>query len=143
MTVVVHTDYPVSTERLWEVAIDYGALARVMKGLVSFEGLPAGSAQAGKKLNVSVSLLGLLPKSPYVIEVLTCDSDAMIMKTVEYGSGVKSWRHTMTVSETPEGSRLTDRIQIEAGILTWPAAMFARYIYRARKEPRMQILMGK
>ena len=49
-TVHLTHDYPVSPERLWALATDYGALARVMEGVVAFEGLPEGRVQEGQKI---------------------------------------------------------------------------------------------
>ena len=42
----------------------------------------------------------------------------------------------------PGGSRLTDRIEIDAGLLTPLFVMWARYLYKARHKPRMRMLTG-
>jgi len=125
---------------LWDFATDYGALREIMKGIISFDGLPEGRTRTGQKMNIKVSLFGRLPHQSYYIEVLECDDEGMILQTVEKGAGVKSWRHTLTVTQIPEGSRLTDKIKIDAGILTPLFALWARYLYNARHEPRSRIL---
>ena len=140
-TVIVTNDYPVSVERLWAVATDYDALTKIMEGIAVFEGLPPGRAKTGQKLNVMVSLFGKLPRTPYYMEVLECNDDNMVLRSTERGAGVKSWRHTLTVKATPSGSRLTDRIEIEAGILSSVFALWAKYLYSARHKPRMKMLV--
>lgn len=139
-TVTVTHDYAVPAPVLWALVTDYDALAEVMKGLISFEGLPAGRTRTGQKLEVMVSLFGRLPPRPYVMEVLECDEDNMRLRSSEKGAGVKSWHHTLTVTGTQTGCRLTDRIEIDAGWLTPVFALWARYLYKARHKPRLRLL---
>lgn len=139
-TVIVENEYAVSSAKLWAVVTDYGSLAEVMKNIVSFEGLPTGRTKTGQKINVMVSLFGKLPSQPYFMEVLECDDALMILRSSEQGAGVKNWRHTLTVTETALGSRLTDRIEIDAGILTPVFSVWAKYLYSARHKPRLELL---
>ena len=139
-TVIVENEYAVPPAKLWAIAIDYGALAEVMKDIASFEGLPSGRAETGQQLSVMVSLFGKLPNQPYEMEVLECDDTRMILRSSERGAGVKRWNHTLTVTETEFGSRLTDHIEIDAGILTYVFALWAKYLYGARHKPRLKLL---
>lgn len=136
----VQNEYAVPSAALWEIATDYGALADVMAGIATFDGLPSGRAKTGQNLTVMVSLFGRLPKQRYFIEVLECDDARMIMRSSERGAGVKRWQHTLTVTETETGCRLTDRIEIEAGVLTFAFAQLAKYLYTARHKPRQRLL---
>lgn len=136
-TVTVTHDYPVPAQRLWALVTDYDALADIMKGIVTFEGLPAGRTKTGQKLDVRVSLFGKLPPQPYFMEVLECDEDNMVLRSLEKGAGVKSWHHTLSVTKTASGSRVTDRIEIDAGVLSPVFALWARYLYKARHKPRL------
>ena len=132
--------YDVPPERLWRLATSYDALARVVEGLVTFEGLPEGRTRTGQKIHVRVSLFGLLPKQPYYMEVLECDDAGMILRSLEKGAGVRRWAHTMTVTPAPGGSRLADSIEIDAGMLTPVFALWAKYLYNARHKPRLRLL---
>ena len=139
-TVKVVNKYNATPEQLWMLATDYDALGEIMQGIASFEGLPSGRTQTGQKLNVMVSLFGKLPSQPYAMEVLECDDARMILRSSEHGAGVKSWHHTLTVSETETGSRLTDNIEIDAGLMTPVFALWAKYLYSARHKPRLKLL---
>lgn len=139
-TVKVQNDYRVCAARLWALATDYAALSDVMAGLVSFEGLPDGRARTGQRLEVMVSLFGRLPAQPYRMDILECDDQSMILHSSEQGSGVKTWLHKLTVTETKTGSQLRDQIKIDAGLLTPAFALWARYLYRARHKPRLRLL---
>jgi hypothetical protein len=74
------------------------------------------------------------------MEVLECDDARHILRSSEKGAGVKSWRHTLSITETPEGCRLTDQIEIDAGLLTPLFVIWAKYLYRARHKPRLRLL---
>lgn len=136
---LVH-DYPVSADALWNLVIDYDALHEVMKGIITFDGLPSGRAQTGHQINVMVSLFGRLPKQPYYMEILECDDQRRVMRSSEKGAGVKSWLHTLSVETTPEGSRLAESINIHAGLLTPLFTAWAGYLYHARHKPRLRLL---
>lgn len=138
----VRTDffYPVAPERLWRLATSYDALGRVMAGLVEFDGLPEGRTRTGQEIHVQVSLFGRLPAQPYTMEVLECDDSRMILRSSERGAGVRSWNHRMKVAPAPGGSRLSDTIEIDAGLMTWAFALWARYLYTARHKPRLRLL---
>lgn len=139
-TVVLEHKYAAPAEDVWALATDLDALKEIMKGVVTFQGLPSGRVYQGQKITVQVSLFGQLPPQPYFMEVLKCDDDAMILQSSETGAGVKSWRHTLTVEPLPSGSRLRDFIEIEAGWMTPAFALWARFLYRKRHEPRVRIL---
>ena len=139
-TVRTEFHYPVPPGRLWTLVTSYDALARVMEGIVAFDGLPEGRVEAGQSLSVNVSLLGVLPAQPYRMDVLECDDAAMVLRSSEKGAGVKRWMHTLSVDPAPEGSRLTDRIEIDAGALTPIFALWAKYLYTARHKPRLRLL---
>lgn len=139
-TVILEHEYAAQAEDVWKLAIDLDALKEVMGGIVAFEGLPSGHVYSGQTLNVRVSLFGKLPSQPYFMEVLECNHDAMILRSSEKGAGVKSWNHTLTVEQLSEGSKLRDVIEIDAGLLTWVFARWARFLYSKRHEPRVRML---
>ena len=139
-TVHLTHHYSAPAADLWAIATDLDVLKDVMEGLIVFEGLPSGRVQTGQECEVMVSLFGRLPKQPYFMEVLECDDNAMVLRSNERGAGVKSWRHTLTVQSTPTGSILTDKIEIDAGFLTWAFAAWARFLYNKRHAPRVRIL---
>ena len=135
-------DYPYAPERVWQLATDYGALAQVMEGVVSFKGLPDGRVYTGQNISVMVSLFGKLPAQPYSMEVLDCDDTNMVLRSSEKGAGVKSWRHTLRVVETEIECQLIDRIEIDAGLLTPVFRQWANYLYKARHKPRLRLLQS-
>lgn len=139
-TVRLSHEYTANPHELWAICIDLDALADMMDGLVSFEGLPSGQIYEGQEIDVQVSLFGRLPSQPYHMRVDECDANAMRVRSTEFGAGVQSWRHTMIVEPTSGGSKLIDVIEIEAGWLTWAFALWARYVYQSRHAARQKML---
>jgi hypothetical protein len=142
-TIRLTHDYDAPAADLWALAIDLDALQEVMRGLIAFDGLPSGRVHTGQSCSVMVSLFGRLPAQPYHMDVLECNDDAMILRSSEHGAGVKSWHHTLSVQDTPSGSRLIDVIEIDAGWLTWLFATWAKFLYSKRHAPRVRMLQEK
>ena len=138
--VVVDQLYDTCAPKLWTVATDYNLLSELMTGLVRFDGLPSEPMMEGQRLDIEVSLLGLLPKKPYRIDVIECEPEMMIMRTRENGHGIAMWDHTTAIVKNGEGARWIDVIEIEAGWLTWPATIWAKVIYTTRHRRRRRML---
>lgn len=136
---LVH-DYPYPARKVWDVAIDYDCVAEAMEGLVRFEGLPSGKVQAGQSITAMVSLFDRLPAQPYHMEVVEFDDTTMRLVSSEHGAGVKSWRHSLRVEATKAGCTLFDTIEIDAGWLTLPFSVWAKFLYKRRHKPRLTIL---
>lgn len=142
MTTHVHLvhDYPFPARDVWRVATDLDHLKTVTEGLLAFRNLPHGEIHQGQEMCVEVSLFGRLPYQPYEMKVVEFDDATMAFTSEEKGAGVKTWRHSLSVATTPTGSRLTERIEIDGGLLTPLFAAWARYMYRQRHPPRLRIL---
>ena len=90
--------------------------------------------QVGDKTVGWVFLFRSIPFSRHTIEVTSIDDEAMTLVTEEGGGLVSTWRHYIVVEPlTADTCGYTDRIDIEAGILTGAVAMFARLFYRYRQ----------
>ncbi len=140
ITVKLSHDYPFSAEHVWAVATGLDHLATVSHGLLKFRDLPSGKIHEGQHIKVQVSLFGKLPYQPYEMTVVSCDPATLSFQSEEVGAGVKSWRHALTVVPTKTGSRIEEEIAVDAGLATWLFATWARYLYRRRHAPRLQIL---
>jgi hypothetical protein len=138
-TVTLSHDGDAPPGKLWEIAANYDLIAVIMRGIISFDGLPSGTAQTGVSFEVMGSLFGKFPAQPYRMEVPECDAARRILRTHEKGAGVTSWRQTLRI-ELPEGCRLIDQIEIDAGLVTPLFALRARFLYRNRHKPRLRLL---
>lgn len=139
-TVRLSHDYPFPPALVWRVVTDLDHLKTVTEGLLAFRDLPSGRIHGDQRLQVHVSLFGLLPYQPYTMVVAACDDAAMTFLSEEQGAGVKSWRHRLAVCPTGWGCSVLETIEIEAGLLTPAFAAWARFMYRRRHRPRLHIL---
>ncbi|GGE40759.1 hypothetical protein GCM10011360_30390 [Primorskyibacter flagellatus] len=139
-TVRVASDYATSPDALWALTKDLDALVEMNARMVTMTGMPHGDMVPGQVIEAQVSLFGRLPPQPYRIDILTVDDASRTFTSAEHGSGVKSWNHTATVTETAQGARLTDVIEIDAGWKTPLVLFWANRLYRARHAPRLRLL---
>ena len=139
-TISLTHSYDAPSATVWAMATDYEALAKVMEGLVSFEGLPEGRIEKGQHLEVMVSLFGKLPAQPYTMDLLEFDDDEMRFKSSEVGAGVKSWVHELQVVAVGQGCEIREKITVDAGLLTPVFAAWARFMYKRRHGKRLALL---
>lgn len=132
--------YDASPKAVWAIATDFEALAKVMEGLVSFEGLPTGRIEKGQHLEVMVSLFGKLPAQPYTMDLLDVDDAEMRFKSSEVGAGVKSWVHELQVVAVGQGCEIREQITIDAGLMTPLIAAWARFMYKRRHGKRLELM---
>lgn len=138
-TVVIENIYAVPPAKLWELAIDLDANRRATRGFVSM-GSPGGHMYKGQHLDLRVSPLGIIPPFDWQIDVLECDWQARVLRTREQGPLLQALDVTLTVEPAPQGARLHERLEINAGRLTGVAARILEQIYRSRYTPRRKML---
>ena len=131
--------YPVPAADLWAAATDFAMLAEVCRPLITFEGLPEGRCQPGMEMDVKLRVFGVLPAQDYHMAIAHLDDAGMEVQSEERGAGVKSWRHHIRVIETPDGSQLTDTLEIDAGLLTPVIGRWARIFYHHRHRRRLRM----
>lgn len=139
-TVRVTSDYDIDPDTLWAVTKDLDSLVEMNAKMVKMEGLPSGDIYTGQDVTCTVSLFGLLPPQPYRVVLDEVNDEERFFRSTEHGSGVDSWKHEARVEATPNGSRLTDVIEIEAGWKTPLVVFWANRLYRARHKPRLALL---
>ncbi len=134
--------YPVSADRLFALVSDLDTLEAVSKPWVQFHHLPSGQVHTGQKLDVALSLFGLLPVRPYRMHVVSCDTVTRRLRSEEDGMGVHKLTHEVEVNEDGEASVLIDRVDIDAGWLTPIVTVYAWIIYRWRHHIRLRLLQA-
>lgn len=140
-TVALSHDYAAPARAVWDLATDYAFLHRVSRPFVTFGGVPkTGHVAQGDRWQARVRLFGVLPEQDYEMHVTECDPVRMTFLSREKGAGAGRWDHRLTVSPTPGGSRLAERIEIEAGPATPLLAAWARFLYGRRHPARLRTL---
>lgn len=131
-TLIIQHDYPVQPARLWAIATDCAALG------VAMDDLSPTHAVTGQMLHLRIPVLGL--RRSHVIHIALCDDARMILRTHEQGRGGHRWRLTLAVTPSGMGSRLTERIELDAGFLNPIQSLWAREHYARRHAARLRLL---
>ena len=104
-----------------------------------------GPWRVGDMVTGWLFLLRLIPFSRHTIEVADIDEEARTIRTEERGGLIRTWRHHVAVRPmTGHRSHYTDRIDIDAGLLTPLVATFAKvfYRYRQRRWAKLAVLLS-
>ena len=113
-----------------------------MKGIATYYGLPSEPLAEGQKIDVQVSIFGVLPRMPWTMEIRTFDPGKMIVRSFEHGGAVQRWEHELRVTPSDGGAQLIDTIILDAGWLTPVYAVWARYMY-SRRDPARRAMLSR
>lgn len=139
-TVTLTHTYEHPAALVWHIATDLECLKQVTRSLLTYRSLPTGSIYAGQELQVDVSLFGKLPYQPYRMKVVSFDPEKFYFQSSESGAGVKSWQHKLQVIKDQDRCRIEESIEIDAGFMTPVFTAWARFMYKKRHQPRLEIL---
>ncbi|MEO1078309.1 MAG: hypothetical protein AAFY29_02050 [Pseudomonadota bacterium] len=136
-TIEVSTHLNASPERVRQELKTSRLLEYVNEGLLSFQAEEASSLpevwEEGR-FRVRLKLFGWLPIGYQDIGIeQPSESDQWVVRDNGSGSIARVWDHLIFVEPDGEGTQYTDRIQVEAGLLTPFVALFAHIQYRYRQ----------
>lgn len=141
--VVVAADYPVPADTLWQNAVSYAALERMMSGPLIRVACPPGEEREGHELTLVFRMFGLVPVGRWRLKIVRRDDTLRRLASEERGLFVRSWRHEIAIDALDATSaRLTDTIDIDAGALTPLIASFAKRDYARRHRLRLALIQG-
>jgi hypothetical protein len=132
--VEVATDLPITAEQACGLAQKPALLEYVLwpfLAAVPLQPIP-DRVEEGDEFAIRLRFLRVLPgwRHRLTIERLTASEIA----SREHGGPVKRWDHSLTFEAlSPVSCRYTDAIEIDAGVLTPLAALFAHLMYRYRQ----------
>lgn len=132
--------YSVDADRLFAMATDLDMLEAVSRPWVQFDHLPSGPVWTGQRIDVALSVFGVLPARPYSMHVVLCDPKARLMRSEEHGMGIRSLVHELRVVPEEREAVLIDQIDIDAGWQTGLVAIYAQIAYRWRHRARLRLL---
>lgn len=134
-------DYTVDAETLWCHVVRYDALERMMSGALVRVQCPTGEEQVGHDVVLVFRLFGVVPVGRWRLKVVARDDARRRLCSEESGTFVRAWVHELVVEALDDGrSRLTDTIEIDAGVLTPLVARFARAEYARRHRLRKRMV---
>jgi hypothetical protein len=138
MEVYVESVLQCSPEAAWTEVQKSSLLLEVARPIVTIQA--SGSPRLPERWEhhgvetVRSFLFGIVPLGTRVIYFERVDEDAREIQSRESDPLVRHWDHLVAVRETSDGrTRYSDRVQIEAGLLTPAVWLFAQCFYRHRQ----------
>ncbi len=144
ITVETALDAPAAV--IWSTVQQPEAFVHVAGGMLRYPAAErhTGPWKVGDRTIGWLFLFRMIPFSRHSIEVVNIDHAAMTLLTEEGGGLIRTWKHYVAVRPVDEDRcHYTDRIDIDAGILTPVVATFARvfYRYRQRRWAKLAVLL--
>lgn len=138
MIVEVSTRLDAAPEQIWERVQTPRLLQHVAAPLVTFAsreqgGFPERWVQGPHR--VWMFAFSFIPLGPQTVGIEVGPHENGIYRVRDNGSGLlaKTWDHHITIKPDGAGTHYTDRVRIEAGLLTPLVWAFASVFYRWRQ----------
>ena len=140
-TIRIEGFYDVPADVLWRHVVRYDALEAAMSGRLVRVKCPPGEERVGDDVTLVFKLFGAVPVGRWRFKVVARDDIGRRLRSTESGTGVRRWTHEIGIEEAGnDGSRLSDTIEIDAGVLTPIIVRFARSEYERRHRLRRQMI---
>ncbi len=135
MVVEISTKLEMPAETAWRTVKKSSTLVFITKGLLGFSqnNFPT-EWKEGETVATRLFLFNFIPAWNHEICFVRIDDKQFELYTNEKGGMVSVWNHLIKIDPVDEQVCLyTDKIEIEAGVLTPIAGFFARIFYRYRQ----------
>ncbi|MBL8097964.1 MAG: hypothetical protein JNK81_02225 [Anaerolineales bacterium] len=138
MQIKISTTLPCSTERVWQEVQTTKLLLYIAYPLVVFESVKPNifpEVWSDKSYLVRMRVFGFIPfGEQWIVIKRNITEEKFELLDDGHSNIIKQWKHLITLKQTPEGfTRYTDTIDINAGLLTFGAWLFANIFYRHRQ----------
>lgn len=137
VVVSITTKLPLSADEAWQTLTRKSTFLYITRGMVGYSGAEAWPERLfcpRASIVMKLRLFHFLPPTPHFVEIVRVDEDARQVETRESGGIVRIWKHHMQVEAIHSNlCRYTDRIEIQAGLLTPAVWLFAILFYRYRQ----------
>ncbi|APX10378.1 hypothetical protein [Tateyamaria omphalii] len=132
-------------DRVWDALHTPRLLSFVAHPILRFD--PVEPAQLPERwvdgdYIVRMTWRGVVPLGRQVIRISHPEGAEGVRYIRDNGSSaiIRRWDHLVSVAPEGAGTRYTDRVTIEAGVLTWAVARFARSFYAHRQRRWRQLV---
>jgi hypothetical protein len=143
MHLEISTELACSPERAWQEVQTTRLMKYVARPLLHFEPVEPQDwpdVWEEKAYLCRTKLLGFLPLGKQWIDIRLSGADSAStgqkyqVRDKGHGDLVRTWDHIVVIEETPTGkTRYTDRLEIEAGLLTPLVWLYGQVFYRHRQ----------
>lgn len=144
MRVHVSTHLDASPRRVWSTVKTKELLFYVISPMGKFsplDGEMRGQWEPGVSYVGRSYMFSVIPVGTRTIVIETIDETQMHIQSREHGEiGLTKWDHLISVATEGGGSRYSDTIEIDAGVLTLVYWCYASMFYRHRQRKWRQLV---
>lgn len=134
--VLVAAHYNVTPDSLFDRARSFADLMEATRKISYYDGLPEAEMEEGATYKTNIRILGLVSCKDYEIKVNKICHDSLRVETLESNDVVRLWSHQIQIKPTATGAIWTDRVILDAGLMTPIVSRYARFMYRHRHRSR-------
>ncbi|WP_445152438.1 hypothetical protein [Baekduia sp. Peel2402] len=134
LTVRATTALPIGAHEAFALALKPATFAYVARGVMrvpALEAIPGDFAAPGAEGHGRMWWLGVIPAWTHHLRIVAIEDHTI--QTAERGGPLRTWNHRLSFVPTAGGCEYTDEIEIDAGALTRPTALFTRAFFALRQ----------
>ncbi len=136
--VTVSSHFALPPEKVWEQVQRPAVLLYAAKPILTFVPRDGDWPEQWehREYRAQLRAFGVLPVGEQVIGIEYQPEQPSGYRLRDNGRGgaISKWDHMMVIEPEGDGTRYTDRVEIEAGLLTPLACAFARFFYTQRQK---------
>ena len=137
-TIHIHTHLAAKPDIVKNHVMTPALLNYVVAGLMKFRPIdPAAFPDRWTPGKYTVRMLAfhVIPVGRQIVGIeLPQENDEWFVRDNGSGSIARVWDHLIFVEPEGNGTRYTDHVRVDAGILTWPVMLYAALFYRYRQK---------
>ena len=123
-------------DMVWEAAKTPAAFRTVTRGLVTMPVIRTRTDgwREGETVVGWVFLFGFIPVARHHLHISAIDESTRTLSSREHGGVITTWNHDIVITPLDEATcEYRDRIEIDAGAVTGPVGLYARWFYAMRQ----------
>lgn len=124
------------SDAVWAAVKTPAAFRTVTRGLLTMPAIATRTDEwrEGEVVIGWVFLFGFIPFSHHHLHVAEINASTRTLRSREHGGPITTWNHDIIVTALDGTTcEYRDRIEIDAGILTWLVGLYARAFYTMRQ----------
>ena len=145
-TIKVSSVFPAAQEIIWPLLSRVETLQHIAAPYAYFKplNLVDETWHEGDIIQFRFRVFGIIPMGIHTIQICEMDRKAGRITSKEYNRTVPVWNHTICLESVGKNSvHYTDKIEIDAGLITALVCTWAGFFYRHRQRKWMQLLSGR
>jgi len=136
VSLLVKAHYHNDPDALFAKASSFADVMHVTRRIAKYKHLPPVHMEQGKTYSTDIRVFGVFRYANYKIKIDHVNPYNRMLITHEGNRDVRSWKHRVDVKPSRTGAVWTDYLEIDAGMMTPLACLFARFMYTHRHKQR-------